>query len=94
MYLAAADSITWPESVALLGLIVFVMFLIGVGLATWVEYRKTKVTAAQEEALQQLVRRYEQLAGTSLDAQQRAVADMSELRSRAASIEKILRTVE
>jgi hypothetical protein len=36
---------------------------------------------------------YEKLAETTLDAQQR-VAEVSELRSRAASIEQILRTVE
>jgi hypothetical protein len=40
------------------------------------------------------VRRYEQLAETTLDAQQRVAADVSELRSRTTSIEQILRTVE
>jgi hypothetical protein len=44
--------------------------------------------------MRQLVRRYEQLAENSLDAQQRVAADVAELRSRAASIEQILRTVE
>jgi hypothetical protein len=83
-----------PDSIAFLGLIVFVMFLFGASAATWLEYRKTKLVAAQEEALRQLVSRYEQLAETTLDAQQRVAADMSELRSRTASIEQILRTVE
>jgi hypothetical protein len=83
-----------PDSIAFLGLIVFVMFLFGASAATWLEYRKTKIVAAQEEALRQLVSRYEQLAETILDAQQRVAADMSELRSRTASIEQILRTVE
>ena len=50
--------------------------------------------AGQEDALRQLVGRYEQLAENTLDAQQRVAADVSELRSRAASIEQILRTVE
>jgi hypothetical protein len=40
------------------------------------------------------VSRYEQLAETTLDAQQRVAADVSELRSRTTSIEQILRTVE
>ncbi len=62
--------------------------------ASWIEFRKTKIAAAQEEAVRQLVGRYEQLAGTTLDAQQRIAADVSELRSRTAAIEQILRTVE
>jgi hypothetical protein len=37
---------------------------------------------------------YEKLAETTLGAQQRVAAEVSELRSRAASIEQILRTVE
>lgn len=85
---------SWPELVALLGLILFIMFLVGVTTATWLEYRKTKIAAAQDDALRQLVGRYEQLAENTLDAQQRVAADMSELRSRTASIEQILRTVE
>jgi hypothetical protein len=94
MYLSAQTSLSWPDSVALLGLIVFIMFVIGVAMATWLEYRKTKLVAAQEDALRQLVNRYEQLAENTLDAQQRVAADVSELRSRFASIEQILRTVE
>jgi hypothetical protein len=65
-----------------------------IALATWVDLRKTKLVAAQEEGLRQLVSRYEQLAEKTLDAQQRVAAEMSELRSRAASIEQILRSVE
>ena len=58
------------------------------------ELRKTKIVAGQEDDLRQLVRRYEHLAENALDAQQRVAADVSELRSRTASIEQILRTVE
>ena len=94
MYLSAESSLSWPESVALLGLLIFVMFVLGVATASWLEFRKTKIAAAQDDALRQLVSRYEQLAGTTLDAQQRVAADVSELRSRTASIEQILRTVE
>jgi hypothetical protein len=94
MDLSAQTSLSWPDSVALLGLIVFIMFVIGVATATWLEYRKTKLVAAQEDALRQLVNRYEQLAENTLDAQQRVAADVSELHSRTASIEQILRTVE
>jgi hypothetical protein len=94
MYLSAETSLSWPDSIALLGLIVFVLLLFGMSLAGWLEFRKTKVVAAQEDALRQLVQRYEQLAENTLDAQQRVAADMSELRSRTASIEQILRTVE
>ena len=44
--------------------------------------------------MRQLVRRYEHLAENSLDTQQRVATDVAELRSRTASIEQILRTVE
>jgi hypothetical protein len=63
-------------------------------MAAFVELRKTRMVAGQEDDLRQLVRRYEHLAENSLDAQQRVAADVSELRSRTASIEQILRTVE
>jgi len=62
--------------------------------ATWLEFRKTKIAVQQDENLRQLVRRFEQLAENTLDAQQRVAADVSELRSRTTSIEQILRTVE
>jgi hypothetical protein len=84
----------WPEAVAFLGLIFFIMFLLGAGAATWLEHRKLKVTTTDQEAMRQLVSRYEQLAEKTLDAQQRAAVDMSELRSRTSAIEQILRTVE
>jgi hypothetical protein len=70
------------------------MLLIGVAVTAFLEFRKAKLLAAQEDKLRQLVGRYEQLAETTLDAQQRAAADVSELRSRTTLIEQILRTVE
>ncbi|MEV0396898.1 hypothetical protein AB0I07_27755 [Polymorphospora rubra] len=71
------------------------VFLILVGAAaTVLEHRKAKIATQQDEQLRQLVSRYEQLAERTLDAQQRTAADVSELRSRTASIEQILRTVE
>jgi hypothetical protein len=93
MYLAE-QSLSMPESIAFIGLVILIIFIIGATAATWMEYRKTKMVASQEEGLRQLVSRYEQLAETTLDAQQRAAADVSELRSRTASIEQILRSVE
>ncbi|HZM77442.1 MAG TPA: hypothetical protein VFC19_17045 [Candidatus Limnocylindrales bacterium] len=84
----------WPEVIAFLGLIGLIIFVLGAGAATWLETRKLKVAAAQQDALKQLVSRYEQLAEKTLDAQQRTAADVAELRSRAAAIEQILRTVE
>jgi hypothetical protein len=44
--------------------------------------------------MRQLVDRYEQLAEKTMDAQQRIATDLSELRSRTAAVEQILRTVE
>ena len=89
-----SSDFSWPEAVGLIGLLLFVMFLIGISSASWLEFRKTKIAASQDTALRQLVSRYEQLAETTLDAQQRVAADLSELRTRTASIEQILRTVE
>ena len=90
----SAEPITWPESIAFLGLVVLIIFVLGGAAATWLEFRKTKLAAKQEDDLRQLVRRYEQLAENTLDAQQRSAADVSELRSRTTAIEQILRTVE
>jgi hypothetical protein len=68
--------------------------LTGGAFAAFVELLKTKIVAGHEDDLRQLVRRYEHFAENALDAQQRVAADVSELRSRTASIEQILRTVE
>ena len=84
----------WPEAVIFLGVLLATLFLIGVAVSGFLEFRKTKLLAAREDNLRQLVTRYEQLAETTLDAQQRVAADVSELRSRTTSIEQILRTVE
>ena len=85
---------TWPDAAAFLGILLAVTVLIGGALAAFVELRKTKIVAGQEDDLRQLVRRYEHFAENALDAQQRVAADVSELRSRTASIEQILRTVD
>lgn len=91
----AVDSgTTWPEAVLILGIILAVLLLIGGAAATVLESRKMRVAAQQDADLRQLVGRYEQLAEKTLDAQQRAAADVAELRSRTASIEQILRTVD
>lgn len=89
-----AAGTTWPEAAIILGVMVVVIILIGGAFAAFIDLRKAKLAAQQEDSLRQLVHRYEQLAENSLDAQQRVVADVSELRSRTASIEQILRTVE
>jgi hypothetical protein len=71
-----------------------VIILIGGALSTYLDLRKAKIVANQEESLRQLVNRYEQLAENTLDAQQRMATDLAELRTRTAAIEQILRTVE
>ena len=85
---------TWPEAILILGIVLAVLLLIGGTAATVLESRKMKVAAQQDADLRQLVSRYEQLTEKTLDAQQRTAADVSELRSRTASIEQILRTVD
>jgi CHASE3 domain sensor protein len=96
MYLSADVTTSWPWSQVILilglGFLGFALFVAVV--ASLLDLRKTKLVAKQEGDLRQLVNRYEQLAENTLDAQQRVAADVSELRSRATSIEHILRTVE
>lgn len=85
---------TWPEVILVLGLIFIAVTLLFGAAAAWIEVRRTKLLAQQEDNLRQLVSRYEQLAEYTLDAQQRVAADVSELRSRTGTIEQILRTVD
>jgi hypothetical protein len=85
---------SWPETILILGSGFLVFLFLGGVAATWLEVRKVKLSTEQEEKMRQLARRYEQLAENTFDAQQRVAADLSELRSRTASIEQILRTVE
>jgi len=93
MYLSA-EEVTWPEITAFLGLLVAALFLFGFSMASWLEYRKLKVSKQQQEDLRQLVHRYEQLAENTMDAQQRIATDVADPRTRTTAIETILRTVE
>jgi hypothetical protein len=88
------SSFDWPDAVAVLGILLAITVLIGGAMAAFVELRKTKIVAGHQDDLRQLVRRYEHFAENALDTQQRVAADVAELRSRTASIEQILRTVE
>jgi len=92
--MAATQSFTWPDAAGAAVVAVAVVALVGFAVAGYVQLRTAKIKAGQEDDLRQLVRRYEQLAETTHDAQQRTASDLSEMRSRTASIEQILRTVE
>lgn len=92
--LVIAAARTWPGVTLVLGLLMLAIILIAVVVSSVLEFRKTTLVAGHEDDLRQLVSRYEQLAEKTMDAQQRISADVSELRSRTASIEQILRTVE
>ena len=85
---------TWPQAIVIIGAMIVVIIIIGGSMSTYIDIRKAKITAEQEDSLRQLVRRYEQLAENTLDAQQRIDTDVAELRTRVASVEQILRTVE
>jgi len=86
--------ITGPEAAVFIALILAAIILISGVMAIFVDLRKTRMVSGQEDELRQLVRRYEHLAENTLDAQQRTATDLSELRTRTAAIEQILRTVE
>jgi flagellar basal body-associated protein FliL len=94
MDVAVDSGTTWPEAILILGIILALLLLLGGAAATFLEFGKVKRQAQKEEDLRQLVNRFEKLAETTLDAQQRTAVDVSELRSRTASIEQILRTVD
>ncbi|GAA3121342.1 MULTISPECIES: hypothetical protein [Nonomuraea] len=87
-------TLSWPEVIFYLGVLLLVTFLISTVVVGTFDARKSRHQADQAEELRRLVQRYEQLAEKTMDAQQRTAADLAELRSRAASIEQILRTVE
>jgi hypothetical protein len=85
--------VSGPEVTAFIGLLTAGMFVVAASVGTFLELRKIKVTARQHDDLRQLVGRYEHLAENTLDAQQRAAADVADLRSRTAAIEQVLRSV-
>ncbi|MEV0679395.1 hypothetical protein AB0I60_23015 [Actinosynnema sp. NPDC050436] len=85
---------TWPDAVLTIGLVFLAVVTALFLFQSLLDIRKARINAEQEEQLRQLVGRYEQLAEKTLDAQQRTAADVAELRTRVASVEQILRTVE
>ena len=91
--MAAEQSFSWPDAAAVTALALAVVALVGFAIAGFVQLRTSKIKAGQEDNLRQLVRRYEHLAESTFDAQQRTATDLSEMRSRTVSIEQMLRTV-
>ena len=89
-----AVTIGWPATVIFIFLVFMAIVVYGGAKDRHYKLQKAQITAGREEEMRQLITRYEQLAETTLDAQQRVAADVSELRSRTTSIEQILRTVE
>jgi Tfp pilus assembly protein PilO len=87
-------TISWPVAIIIIFVIFMAVVVYGGAKDRHFKLQKAQITADREQELRQLVTRYEQLAETTLDAQQRVAADVSELRSRTSSIEQILRTVE
>ena len=94
MFHTLAVTINGAEAAIIIVAIIVVFFIYAGFQSRRIQIRKAEITAGREDELRQLVARYEQLAETTLDAQQRVAADVSELRSRATSIEQILRSVE
>jgi hypothetical protein len=74
---------------------IVLVFTAALLLIRWfVDYRKTKLVAGREDGYRRLLDRYEQLAASTMDAQQRAATDLAELRTRVSSMEQLLRTVD
>ena len=89
-----AVTISGAEAAVIIVVVILAFFVYAGFQSRRLQLRKAEITAGREDELRQLVSRYEQLAETTLDAQQRVAADVSELCSRTTSIEQILRTVE
>ena len=89
-----AVAISGAEAAIIIVVVILAFFVYAGFQSRRLQLRKAEITAGREEELRQLVARYEHLAETTLDAQQRVAADVSELCSRTTSIEQILRTVE
>jgi hypothetical protein len=87
-------TISWPVAIIIIFVIFMAVVLYGGAKDRHFKLQKAQITADREQELKQLVGRYEQLAASTLDAQQRVAADVSELHTRTTSIEQILRTVE
>jgi hypothetical protein len=94
MPLSSIQINSWSGVIFYLGLVFAAIVVMGFTTSAYLEMRKTKLAARQQDDLRQLVHRYEELAEKTLDAQQRTAADVAALRARATSIEQILRTVE
>jgi hypothetical protein len=88
------EAFSWADAAGFAALALGIVGIVGVAVLGFVRIRTAKIKAGQEDDLRQLVRRYEHLAESTMDAQQRAASDISEMRTRTASIEQILRTVE
>ena len=87
MYSMAQQSFSWPDAAAVTALALAAVALVGFAIAGFVQLRTSKIKAGQEDNLRQLVSRYEHLAESTSDAQQRTATDLSEMRSRTVAIE-------
>lgn len=94
MFHTLAVTIGGAEAAIIIVAIIVVFFIYAGFQSRRLQIRKAELTAGREDELRQLVARYEQLSETTLDAQQRVAADVSELRSRTTAIEQILRSVD
>ena len=92
--MTSSSDFTWADAAGFGVLMMVTLVLIAIAASAYVQLRKARIAADQLDDYRQLVRRYEQLAEGAMDAQQRAAADIAELRTRSASIEQLLRTVE
>jgi hypothetical protein len=52
MYLSANETVTWPETVSFIGMMAFVVLLVGIAAAAWLANRKTKLAEKSLDAQQ------------------------------------------
>jgi len=85
--------VNWTVVALSLGTMVMGSVLIMSVMSSFVEHRKNKLALGQQDALRELVHRYEELSQNILDGRQRTASDVSDLRSRITSIERSRRAV-
>ena len=92
--LLAATTPSWPEAAIFITMLLVGAMLLAGGVSAFLDMRRVRMKAGQDEEVRQLVGRYEHLASSTHDAQQRTATDIAELRTRVTSIEQILRSVD
>jgi hypothetical protein len=88
------EEVDWMAVFFGLGFLVLATIITVVVLTQVGSYSRARIARRQEDRFRELGERYEALARSAADHQERATAELAEIRERLSAIEKILREVE